>query len=388
MRISPAALAVAFLAATISGCGHGPGEAESKMTSYSNGQNPADTANLFTVPQDQMVHLQIAPVEKSKLPRVLRLTGTVAFNQFKTTPVFSPIGGPVQEIRVTPGQVVHAGQTLLTVSSPDYSAARSAYIKARSAFELADKNYRRSKDLYEHKAIAERDAQQTESDRAQAQADLQSSEDALRVLGIKDPESLLKTAPAGTSQIPVIAPAGGEIVEQLVGPGQLLQAATTQTFTISDVSTVWVLVNVYQSDMAYVRVGDDVEIATDSYPDTFHGKISYIAPALDPSTRTLQARIVTENRGGKLKKDMYVSTVVQAGAVTDALTVPDSAILRDAENEPFVYVETGANQFARRSVQIDANQQGRTQIKSGLKEGEKVVADGSLFLQFKNQMQH
>ena len=93
----------------------------------------------------------------------------------------------------------------------------------------------------------------------------------------------------------MLAPVGGEVVERLVGPGQLLQAGSTQCFTISDMSTVWVLVNVYQSDLDYVRAGDSVDISTDSYPDTFHGKISYLAPALDPTTRTLQARIVTNN---------------------------------------------------------------------------------------------
>jgi cobalt-zinc-cadmium efflux system membrane fusion protein len=252
------------------------------MTSYSGTETKADTASLFTVPQDQMVHVQVVSVEKSKLPRTLRLTGNVTYNAFMTTPVFSAIGGPVHEILVTPGQTVHAGQSLLTVNSPDYSAARSAYIKARVAFSLADKIFTRSQDLYAHGAIAEADLQQAETSRNQAQADLQSSEDTLRALGLKDPEAVVKNPPKMTSQIPLIAPVGGEVVERLVGPGQLLQAGATQAFTISDMSTVWVLVNVYPSDMAYVHIGDSVDIKTDSYADTFHGKISYLAPALDP----------------------------------------------------------------------------------------------------------
>jgi membrane fusion protein, heavy metal efflux system len=382
------ALAAGCLTLAFCGCSSGPGEAESRMTSYSTGENKADTAELFTVPQDQMAHIQVVPVEKSKVPRVLRLTGAVAYNAFKTTPVFSAVGGPVQDILAEPGQNVHTGQTLLTVTSPDYSAARSAYMKARSAFQLADKNYARSQDLYDHKAIAERDLQQAESDRAQAQADLQSSEDALRALGISDPESLVKAPPKTTGQIPLPAPVGGAIVERLVGPGQLLQAGSTQCFTISDMNTVWVLVNVYQNDLAYVRVGDGADITTDAYPDHFRGKISYVAAALDPNTRTVQARIVTENRGDKLKKDMYVTASVQAGALANALTVPDAAILRDTENQPFVYFQSGANQFARRVVKVGDNQDGRTLVLDGLKEGERVIGDGSLFLQFKNSLQH
>ena len=380
-------LAVFAFALALAGCG-GPGASESKMTSYSGTENKADTALLFTVPQDQMAHLQVVAVEKAKLPRLLRLTGSVAYNAFKTTPVFSPSGGPVHEILVAPGESVHAGQPLLTVNSPDYSVARSAYIKARQASALADKIYARSEDLFAHGAIAEADLQLAESTRNQAQADMQSTEDALRALGLRDPEALVKNPIKMTSQIPVIAPVGGEVVERLVGPGQLLMAGATQIFTISDMSTVWVLVNVYQGDMAYVHPGDSVDITTDSYPDVFHGKISYLAAALDPTTRTLQARIVTNNPGKKLKKDMYVTASVQAGAIRDALTIPDAAVLRDTENQPFVYVQSGSNQFARRLVKIADSQGGRTQVTDGLKESERVVADGSLFLQFKNSLQH
>lgn len=382
---SAAAVVTAF---AIAGCSAGPAESESKMTSYSASETKADTASLFTVPQDQMAHIQVVAVEKSKLPRRLRLAGNVTYNAFKTTPVFSPIGGPVHEILVAPGETVHAGQPLLTVNSPDYSAARSAYLKARDAFFLADKVYTRSQDLYSHGAIAEADLQQAESSRSQAQADLQASEDMLRAIGIKDPEAMVKNPPKTTLQIPLPAPVSGEVVERLVGPGQLLQAGATQVFTISDMSTVWVLVNVYQSDVAYVHPGDSVDITTDTYPQVFHGKISYVAPALDPNTRTLQARIVTSNPKKILKKDMYVTAVLQSGLIQNALTVPDAAVLRDTENMPFVYVQSGANQFARRLVKITDSQDGRTQVTDGLKEGERVVGDGSLFLQFRNSLQH
>lgn len=385
-----AALIGACAVAGLSSCSSGPGEAESKMTSYSGTESAAESAALFTVPNDQMAHVQVVAVEKTTLPRVLRLTGAVAYNGFKTTPVFSAIGGPVHELLVAPGQAVQKGQPLLTVNSPDYSAARSAYLKARDTFLLADKFYNRANDLYAHGAIAESDFQQAEANRALAQADLQSSEDALRALGISDPESLVKNPPKATAQVPVLAPVAGVVVERLVGPGQLLQASVTQVFTISDMSSVWVLVNVYQSDVAYVHLGDRVDVATDAYPQIFHGKISYIAAALDPNTRTLQARIVTENPGGKLKKDMYVTASVNAGSIANALTVPDAAVLRDTENQPFVYVQSASkqNEFARRLVQVGDSRGGRTQITSGVKEGEHVVGDGSLFLQFKNSLQH
>jgi len=388
MRFLAIAAIATPLAFSLAGCGSGPGESESKMTSFTSAESKADTAELFSVPNEQMSHVQIVTAEKGPLARTLRLTGSVAYDAFATTPVFAAIGGPVHEILVAPGEFVQAGQPLLTVTSPDYSAARSAYIKSKDAFVLADKFYARAQDLYAHGAIAEADLQQAESNRTQAHADMESSADALRALGLKDPEAVIKQTVQSTAQIPVPAPVTGEIVERLVGPGQLLQGGATQCFTISNTNTVWVLVNVYQSDLPFVHIGDTVEINTESYPDLFHGKISYIAPALDPTTRTLQARIVTQNAGKKLKRDMFVTALVGAGSIPDAITVPDAAVLRDTENQPFVYVQTNTNQFARRGVTIGSSSKGRTQVTSGLKEGEHVVGDGGLFLQFKNSLQH
>ena len=376
-----------LMAALCAGC-NSENKAASQMTSYSGTESASEKAALFTVPQDQMAHIQVVPVQKVKLPRTLRLTGTVTYNLFKTTPVFTAVGGPVHEILVAPGEMVKAGQPLLTVNSPDYSLLRSGYMKARDAAQLTEKNYKRAQDLFEHHAIAERDLEQAESDQAQAQAELQSAEAGLKVLGIADPEAMLKAPPS--FQVPLRSPVSGEITDRLVGPGQLLTAGTTQCFTISDMSTVWVLLNVYQGDMAYVKTGDTVDITTDAYPEVFHGRVSYLAPALDPNTRTLQARIVTDNPGQKLKNNMYVSATVQAGAISDALVVPDASVLRDTENMPFVYVQTGdkSNQFGRRLVTVGESSNGHTQITAGLKEGERVVGDGGVFLQFQNSLQH
>jgi membrane fusion protein, heavy metal efflux system len=274
---------------------------------------------------------------------------------------------------------------MLYVASPDYSQLRTNFLKAKDAYALAEKGFARAKDLYEHHAIAEQNLEQAESAEVQAGGDLASAEAALKVMGITDPEALIKSPPS--FEVPVRAPIGGEVVEQDVAVGQLIQPASTQCFMISDTSNVWVLVNVYQKDLPYVRTGDQVDIQTDTYPEVFHGKISYVAASLDPSTRTLQARIETENPGQKLKKDMYVSTVVKAGTIKDAIALPDSAILRDNVNQPFVYAESGTNQFGQRSVTLGEDLSGQTQITSGLKAGDRVVGDGSLFLQFANSLQ-
>ena len=144
----------------------------------------------------------------------------------------------------------------------------------------------------------------------------------------------------------------------------------------------------YQGDLAAVRSGDDVVVQNDAYPGAFHGRISYVSPALDPNTRTLQARIVVDNPGEKLKRDMYCTVTVTAGSIPNAIAVPDSSVLRDDNNQPFVYLASGANQFGRRDVEIGQSLNGQTQILRGISPGERVVADGSLFLQFANSLQH
>lgn len=379
------ALALA-LVPMLTACRANDREQASQMTSFSTNATKSATPELFTIPQDQMQHVQVVTIAPSTLKRTLRLTGAVAYNAFNTTPVITQVGGPVSRILVVPGQHVNAGEPMLDVSSPDYSQLLDSYLKAADASRLAEKFYARAEDLFQHHAIAERDLEQAESDRTQAQADLNEAEQGMKILGIKNPEDLAK-APS-SALIPVLAPIGGEVVERLVAPGQVVQAGQTQAFTISDLRTVWVLANVYQADLAYVRNGDDVVVETDSYPDTFHGQISYVSPALDPSTRTLQARILVDNPGEKLKRDMYCTVTVTAGVLSNVVAVPNSSILRDDNNQPFVYVATGANQFGRRDVGLGESQNGQTQIMNGISVGERVVGDGSLFLQFANSLQH
>ena len=376
-----AAMAVAM---AMAGCG-GTGEQANKMTSFSTTESAPSKAELFTLPAEQMSHIQIYSVVQAPLERTLRLSGVVAYNAFLTTPVISQVGGPVSRILVTPGEQVTQGQPMLYVTSPDYSILRSAYVKARDAFQLADRFYKRDQDLYAHKAIAEADLEQAESTRAQAEADLQPSEQAIRIVGIANPDDLVNKPPS--SEVALLAPLAGEVVERLCSPGQLLAAGGTQCFTLSKMSSVWVLVNIYQNDVRYVHIGDEVTINNEAYPGEVRGKIQYIAPALDPTTRTLQARIEASNPGERLKKDMYVTAEVRAGVIPNALLIPDAAVLRDTENMPYVYLQTGGNQFARRMVTLGESHGGKTQITGGLQPGDKIVGDGSLFLQFQNSLQ-
>jgi membrane fusion protein, heavy metal efflux system len=377
-----AALA-ALMAITVAlvGCQGSGSNAAANSAGANNSSNP----ELFTIPQDQMSHVQVLTVQPETLTRSLRLTGAVAYNSFRTTPVITQVSGPVSRVVVVPGQKVTQGEPMLYVASPDYSQLRTNYLKAKDAYALAQKANARAQDLYQHHAIAEQNVEQAQSAEVQASGDLVAAQAALKVMGVTDPDALVNAPPS--FEVPVKAPIGGLVVEQDVSAGQLIQPGTTQCFMISDVSTVWVLVNVYQKDLPYVRVGDQVTIQTDTYPEVFHGRIAYVAASLDPNTRTLQARIETSNPGEKLKKDMYVVATVNAGSIQNAIALPDAAVLRDTENQPFVYAAASANQFGRHSVTLGESLNGKTEITSGLKPGDHVVGNGSLFLQFANSLQ-
>ena len=373
--------AVSGIMLVLAGCQGSGSNAAANSGSANNSNNP----ELFTIPRDQMAHVQVLTVQPTTLTRSLRLTGAVAYNSFRTTPVITQVSGPVSRVVVAPGQKVNLGEPMLYVASPDYSQLRTNYLKAKDAYALAQKANARAQDLYQHHAIAEQNVEQARSAEVQASGDLAAAQAALKVMGVTDPDALVQAPPS--FEVPVKAPIGGLVVEQDVSAGQLIQPGTTQCFVISDVSTVWVLVNVYQKDLPYVRVGDAVTIQTDTYPEVFHGRISYVAASLDPSTRTLPARIETNNPGEKLKKDMYVVATVNASTIPNAIALPDAAVLRDSENQPFVYAAAGSNQFGRRAVTLGESLNGQTEITSGLKAGDQVIGNGGLFLQFANSLQ-
>ena len=184
------------------------------------------------------------------------------------------------------------------------------------------------------------------------------------------------------------APLAGMVVQKMVLPGQFIQAGTTAAFVISNTSTVWVQGHVYDKDLASVHVGDKVDERNASFPEPFHGVVSYIGDMLDPATRTTPVRIVTQNTDGLLKKDLFVDVVIHDKTTRDVLVVPTAAVLYDEQNFPFVYVQVETGKFAQRLVKLGGQQGDDTRGRwTALKAGEPVVSQGSVFLQFANTYQ-
>jgi cobalt-zinc-cadmium efflux system membrane fusion protein len=177
------------------------------------------------------------------------------------------------------------------------------------------------------------------------------------------------------------------VVQKLVTPGLVIQAGTTACFTISDISTVWVWGHIYDRDLEAVHIGDTVELTNAAFHQTLSGTVNYIGSLLDPATRTTSVRIVTKNTGDLLKKDMFLDAVIHTRTSRGVLVAPTSALLRTDDNLPFVYVEVSPGKFGQRLVTLGAQQGNETELTGGVKEGEKIVAEGAVFLQFANTIQ-
>jgi cobalt-zinc-cadmium efflux system membrane fusion protein len=347
---------------------------------------PAAGAAYLTVPEEQLAHIQVAPVRTAAFATVIKTTGTVDWDNDHTSQAITQVSGPITRILYDTGVHVTAGQPLLYVASPDISGAFSTYRKARNRLALARQNLDRNKDLLEHKAIAPRDLEQVQADYNDAETDVETALEALKILGVPANEVADADKQGATvrPELPMRSPIAGTIVQKMVNPGQVIQAGSTAAFVISNVSTVWVQAHVYEKDLRSVRVGDIAEVRSSAFSDVFRGEVGYVGNMLDPATRTTPVRIVTRNPGGFLKKDQFVDVTIRDKSSRQAIVVPTSAVLYDPDNLPFVYVRVEPGKFAQRQVTLGQQQEDVTEVTQGVKEGDGVVTQGSLFLQFAN----
>jgi cobalt-zinc-cadmium efflux system membrane fusion protein len=364
---------------SLAGCG-------SPKPAAASSSPPADAGQpgLLTVPQEQLAHLKVTAVRRTTWTNTVHTTGTVDWNNDRTTPAITQVSGPIVRIVAEPGHTVAQGQPLLYVNSPDVTNAIATYTHARIHEDLAKRTLARSADLLAHHAIAEKDYEAAESDSNDATTDVQNSLQALKIFGISEQEieAAHHAGAAISPQLAVRSPIAGLVVQKLVSPGLLIQAGATTCFLISDTSTVWVQGHVFDRDLPAIRVGDTVTETNPSLAEVFHGTVEYVGAMLDPATRTTPVRIVTRNPGGVLKKDMFVDAVIHTRTTRNVLVAPVSAVLHNAQNEPFVYVEVRTGAFAQRLVTLDGQQDGLAEVVSGLREGDQIVSEGSLFLQF------
>jgi cobalt-zinc-cadmium efflux system membrane fusion protein len=290
----------------------------------------------------------------------------------------SPITGPVTRLIVSLGQKVKKGDPLAAVASSDFAAALSSYRKALATAATARHLADLDKDLFAHHSVSQREADQAETDAVGAEADRDAT---LQSLGV-DPKTIKAVQdglPISRVEGMIRSPIDGTVAERLITPGQLLQAGSTSAFTVADLSHMWVMAQVFGADLDNVAIGDTAAIATGLGGP---GRVDNVGAVVNPDTRAVAVRIVADNPRQALRRQMYVRVTITSHRSVTGLMVPDSAILRDDEILPFVYLALPDGSFARRSVTLGYRAGNRYDITRGLRAGDHVVVDGALFLQF------
>lgn len=369
---------VPILAALAITCGGCSGKADASA-----GAPPPNATNV-TLTAEQQQHIHIYRVEPAEFHKTVEVTATVDFDQDQATTVLAPFSGPVSQLLVSLGQHVDTGEPLAKVQSPDFATAIGTYRKtlaaAKAARQLADLDQK----LLSHHGVAQKEADQAESDAIGAESDRDAARQQLVALQV-DPETIKaieEGKPVTQTEGIIRAPIGGTVVEKLITPGQLLQSGSTPCFTVADLSRVWVMAHLFAPDLEGISTGDPVEINTGLSTNEISGTVDNISALVDPDTRSVVVRVTADNAEHLLKKNMYVRVKIQARKPSNGLLVPVSAILRDSENLPFVYVAQSDNSFARQPVTLGSRVEDQYEIISGLKPDDQIVTEGGLFVQF------
>lgn len=356
------------------------------------------TPQLVEATKEQISELGITQVHEVTLDDSLVTTGRVGFNEDRLSPVFSPYGGRVLEVRANKGELVKAGQDLLIVETPDLlsavndlSAAHADEDKAQIAVDIAEKSAQRARTLNAQEALATKELQAAESDFERAKDDLRRAHAAVTVarnrlsLFGKSAEEIAAMEKSVSnemdSRVRIKAPFAGTIVDRKVGPGQYIKPDLPDPlFLIGDLTSLWVNADVYESSLSLVRVGAPVEVTVAAYPERrFSGKIASVSPTVDPSTRTLHVRCAVENPGGLLKPEMFATVRLSGGAARKALTIPTPAVIT-LGSANYALVEASSGKFERREIKIGRELQGRTVVESGLRATDRVVTRSVMLL--------
>ena len=344
----------------------------------------ATTPSNITLTAAQLQHVRLFAVVPTSFHKTVEAAGVVDFDNDQATSVLSPISGPVSRLLVEPGQKVAQGQALAMVDSPDFAATLGAYAKALASAKTARQVADADRDLAQHNGVSAREAAQAQTDAANAEADRDAALQAVVALNL-DPKvikALQQGRPTARVEGAIRSPISGTVVEKLITPGQLLQAGTTPAFTVANLSKMWVMAQVPPSDLAAVTAGDPVEVQSGVGQAPITGVVDNVSALVNPDTRAVLTRVGVANPGGLLKKQMYVRVRIRSRQDSTGLLVPVSAILRDDENLPFVYVAGPGGTFTRRHVTLGYRAGDQYDIAAGLQAGDRVVIDGGIFVQF------
>ncbi|HTE37206.1 MAG TPA: efflux RND transporter periplasmic adaptor subunit [Reyranella sp.] len=356
-----------------------------------------DTDGAFRPSETQWASLRLASVRQVSFRDERATDGKIAINEDTTTPVFSPYSGRVTRLIARPGDVVERGAPLFAIDASEFVQGQNDLVtavagvdKARSRLALAQTSEKRQRELLAIRGGALKDLEQAQSDLIGAQGDLRSAEIALaasrnrlHILGRSDEEigNLEKVDRIGAESI-VSAPIPGTVIQRKIGLGQYITVgATDPIFTVGDLSTVWLIANVRESDAPKMKVGAAVEVTVLAYPGRiFNARLAYVAPALDPNTRRLPVRAEIRNPDHELLPEMFASFRIVSGDSRLMPSVPQEAVVYEGAQARVWVARPEQKSVVTRPIEVGATTNGLVEVRKGLRVGETVVASGTLFI--------
>ena len=351
---------------------------------------PAGEATL-TIPPEAVARagIKVEPVgermlaEGEGLPVGEAAPGVVQPNAYRTTPVVSLVGGIVRGVSAELGEYVRRGETVAVVFSDDLATAQARYLTALAELEEHHKHHRRSVQLVEIGAESREELEQATAKLKSAQAEVASQRQRLLLLGLSPRRvDSLRSHSQVSSEVALTAPVAGTVISRAVNTGEVIQA-NKEIMRVADLSTVWVIAQVYEKDLGRLRVGSGASVTSSAYPDrVFRGRVAYVDPSLDPATRTAQVRVEVANPGQALKIGTYVNVTFGAlgGAESTRPVVPAAAV-QNINGRQVVFVSTNdPNVFVMRPVRLGPEANGYYPVLEGLFVGERIVTEGSFML--------
>jgi membrane fusion protein, heavy metal efflux system len=331
----------------------------------------------------QLASVKVEPVGEYVFPIEKAEVGSIDFNEELEVQVFTPYQGKIIDLFAKVGDEVKKGQTLFTIDSPDLLNADSNLIAAAGVLDLTTRNLERLKVLYETRAVSQHDLEQAVSDQQTAEGNLRAGRDAVRIFGKTDAEidMIVKERRADPTLI-VPSPIAGRVTARVAAPGLFVQPGNAPApFTVADISTMWMLANVAETDVPAIRVNQDVKVSVLAYPGkVFEGRITSVDSMVDPNTHRMLIRSTIDDPNHELRSNMFANFVIRTGESMRSLAIPLNGVVREGDGTMTTWVTSDRRQFTQRILKIGMQKDGFRQILEGLKPGELVATDGAVFL--------
>ena len=319
------------------------------------------------------------------------ITGTVQANSFRETPVISLVGGIVRSVSREPGQNIQRGQKVAVIFSNELADAQSRYLAAVAALDEHHRHHLRTMKLVEIGAASRQDLETANTQYREAETNVANLRQKLLLLGLSPQRINSLNSPSQiSSEVTVTAPSSGTLTSRSVNPGEVIEA-NKELMRVTDLSSVWVVGQVYEKDLATVRVGSGANVTSDAYPGrVFRGRVSYVDPKIESATRTAQVRIELANPGQMFKIGMYVNLALAAlGAAEKTMPVVRKDAVQTIGNQQVVFIATEKpNEFLLRPVRLGTESNGFVPVLEGLTAGERIVSEGSFLLRAEWLKQH